>query len=1273
MPTQDLIWVALPNGLDAEGNLKLSAYLTPRLIPDAAEGKLSDFAFVDWPTHLRGAEFFVEFGNTSAPATVRSSLDEFVWRALFTGDTLVRRPDSEKVSGTFVTYPAAQLADHIKAIHQDAMPEPRSVRARRSTALEQLDREMREAGAEDDESLRVASRLFLRNGPMNAQAERFAALASRRNKGNGEFVPMVARDGTLRGAYLEFAVFHGLLDQESPMRDISPAEVGAAPILDFHQRLSCLAEYPLVLRKLGLIVDLTFRPADLTAFEVNGPAGISVRARFSSPFPVLDRPAPATQYHTFGGRQFFARQRASRFRSGFLDLADGNHRVVSFDVDGAGLQISQQASNLAEADAPKLRTLGLSVVQQHLAREWHGTFNRLSEELAKRERGERPLLRADDICRGFRVDVFDSGVWRSLHHREGIYRLTATATQFSGVDEGVVVQSVTQAQRSAGNKAAASHDPTQADFLPEALFLWSGWSLSTPRPGSPMPLDGLQIPSATVPLEVSLVPPERSLPKLRYGRGYRIRMRQVDLAGNGLSVSEANEMLDEIIESSAEPPTVPSDSDAVFLRCEPLNSPRISGGSDTIVFGTDANTERDLIIPTVSVTMAEHGGVFDIGGDEFEETFDMASSGAIFDSFAGGVVIRNCPGVPVGKVARFSQGAMVLEDLDLPEWEESTVSVLLLTIGRLHLRVAAGAEPPRLAGQTLTVFLPPAVETTLQLSTLVKSDALDLCAQFIWAMERLEQQGLDIAELARQKAILRRAAFLGLLPTITPAHPLKLVHAVRQPLEPPQIVRWDEPERVLAGTKAFLGARVTYEPKSTGALELHVSWFDDDEERTSLVQSFPADSSGLLDLAPFRIRAMDQDILNRIDVIIRTLWSLMNVMSTLTATDTVERLNEQLLRAQNRLPVHAHLASLIEISNDLEFNASTLMFTGEDPDNPVTPHTDSLARTLHTNAGILKRLATSYQNALQAEHTSHEFGEPTHRFVTYHFRAISRFSAHFATTSPTLSAPRTANILNTARPAAPAIAHVAPSFAWTRTREPNKFTSERRTSLRVYLKEPWFTTGVGELLAVMVNKSRWSSDPVLPSLRNFLPLAFDNFVNPAAVLRSAVGYPVFNDSLGRFFADVLLEAPDAYSQFVQLALARFQPDSVRGVELSEDVTAPAVQLFPRRTLVATREADVIHVEVRGRRHRLPLGNVFRVRAERRIPGTTDEAGWEPLPAPSVLELPVTGDLLWLARITFSGGSNLRVLVEEHEIHQSVDADSTQRLASRLVFVEAIDL
>ena len=1281
MPTQDLIWVALPNGVDAEGNFRLSAYLTPRLIPDAAEGKLSDFAFADWPAHLRGAEFFVEFGNTSVPATVKSDLDSAVWTALFKSDTLVRRPDSEKVSGTFVTYPAAQLADHIKAIHQDSIPQPRNVRGLRSTALEQLDRELRELRPDDDESMLVASQLFLRTAPVEPNAKRLAHLASRRNNGNDQFVPMVARDGSARGAYLEFAAFHGLFDAnaDTTMNGDVSAEAGGPATLDCHQMLSCLAEYPVLLRKLGLIVDLTFRPADLTAFAAQGSTGISVRARFSTQFSVLDRPAAATLYHAFGGRQFFARQRAARFRSGFLDLADGNYRLVSFDIDGAGLQVAEQADRLPKAEAPKLRSIGLSVVQQHLAKEWHAAFSQLSQEIAKRERGERPRLFADDICRGFRVDVFDRGVWRSLHQREGKYRLAGTTKELSALDEGVLVPSVTQTARSAGSRAAASHDPTQPDFLPESLFLWSGWSLSTARPGTPMPQDGLQTPSAMLPVDVSLTPPDRSLPSLRFGRGYRVRMRQVDLAGNGLSVKDADAMLDAIINSSEEPPTLPSDRDSVFLRCEPLNSPTIAGGPDTIIFGTDASTERSLSFPTVSVTMAERGGVFDAalqgGNAVLEETFKFASEEAIADPLATGFVIHDCPGVPAGKVMTFSGGAMAIEDLDLADLVESTTSVLVLEMRRVRLRLANGAEPPVLNGQDLTIFVPPAVDTTVQLSTLIKSDLLDLCAPFVWAMERLEQQGLDSAELARQKAMLRHAAHRGFLPTITPAHPVRLIHAVPQPLAPPQIVRWDEPERVIGGTKAFLGAQVTYDAKSTGALELHVSWFDDDEERASLVQSFPANSSGLLDLKPFRVRLIDQGFLETIDGMIETLFDLISVMRPLIATDTVEGHNAQLMSAKMRLPVHAHLDSLIQIAKDVEFTASTLIFTTADPDNPITPHTDDLARTLHQSAGFLKDSAVNYRTALTAEHTSHEFGETIHRFVNYHFRAISRFTAHFPTTSPTFSEVKTANILNTAKPAAPAVDHVAPSFAWTRTREPNRFTSERRTSLRVYLKHPWFTTGVGEMLAVIMSNSRWASDPVLPSFPPSVQPALENFVNPAVVLGSAVGYPVFNDFRNRFYADVLLEAPKAYSPFVQLSVARFQPDSVRGVELSDEVIAPVVQLLPRRSLVARRVNDVVHVEVRGPGHRGPgpMSNDFRVRAERRIAGTTDEAGWEPLAAPFVFQTSGTGELLWKAEIPSQAEPNTRLLIEEHEIHQSVNAASAVDLASRIVFVEAVDL
>src|SRR5260370_4179024 len=92
MSIQNIMWTALPNGLDPAGDrLKLSVLVSPRLITNsAASGTLAEFPdFIDWPTIVSKLHFKVEFqGGPAFPAQHLTepgfpALDSDLWKALF--------------------------------------------------------------------------------------------------------------------------------------------------------------------------------------------------------------------------------------------------------------------------------------------------------------------------------------------------------------------------------------------------------------------------------------------------------------------------------------------------------------------------------------------------------------------------------------------------------------------------------------------------------------------------------------------------------------------------------------------------------------------------------------------------------------------------------------------------------------------------------------------------------------------------------------------------------------------------------------------------------------------------------------------------------------------------------------------------------------------------------------------------------------------------------------------------------------------------------------
>ena len=72
------------------------------------------------------------------------------------------------------------------------------------------------------------------------------------------------------------------------------------------------------------------------------------------------------------------------------------------------------------------------------------------------------------------------------------------------------------------------------------------------------------------------------------------------------------------------------------------------------------------------------------------------------------------------------------------------------------------------------------------------------------------------------------------------------------------------------------------------------------------------------------------------------------------------------------------------------------------------------------------------------------------------------------------------------RPVAPEVAYIIPTFEWDRLTKGSTIFTGRASGLRIYLKRPWFNSGEGEQLAVIVGYpglakdapyTTWGTDP----------------------------------------------------------------------------------------------------------------------------------------------------------------------------------------------------
>ena len=126
----------------------------------------------------------------------------------------------------------------------------------------------------------------------------------------------------------------------------------------------------------------------------------------------------------------------------------------------------------------------------------------------------------------------------------------------------------------AATKSADAASNPKITYLHEAVVSWTGWSLAAPPPGRAILPDD-QVDKKTTETESELPPGmtfkttfkalRGSLPRLRFGRRYRMRGRVVDLAGNSLPPQESD--------YGPEPPVSEAQP---FLRFEPITAPVLS-------------------------------------------------------------------------------------------------------------------------------------------------------------------------------------------------------------------------------------------------------------------------------------------------------------------------------------------------------------------------------------------------------------------------------------------------------------------------------------------------------------------------------------------------------------------------------------------------------------------------------------------------------------------------------------------------------------------------
>jgi hypothetical protein len=1346
MATQSLLFVVLPNGIGAKGAPRASIYLTPRL---AGAQTLADFPdFLDWTDLVQRKGLRFEITRASAHATVAATqkgLRPDLWREIFKPQTFVapyRPPNFDQ--RLIVSYPTNVAVDYLRWAYQTAAI---------SSASE--DGEDRLLGI-------LLSDLAFRNGDRSTLDHTLSELRVQMWKAQQPVVTppapklqlqalasapaLPSKPADTRGMIERFALFHHL-PPAPHARPLPTTPADFARTLDFHKALTALASYPALMRALGLVFDVTL-PASLAATSpVSSGAGYRtlavtkvtagwswhIKPTFSLPSTSYVRnarsfeAAPATPASAAAKGNF----EPSDVADGYLALTPGLFGLVDVDLDGALLKAMSLADNVAAVSdpstvgqvLPSLRSGGVSLLANGRAQELLRSIRDNTAFLKAETSGTFPRpFTARDLTRGYRLDIWSSldRTWRSLHRRNGVYAfgpdggLVLHTEDEEGFTQLGVAQPMPDPKRKKDEIASAAGVPQPGTdlYLHERVARWNGWSLSAPRPARPInrspnpnraadpdPTENEPITPFKMKATFSAFP--GSLPRLRFGARYRLRVRAVDLAGNSRLLRDA------VPRRFVAPRGAP----LPFLRFEPVGPPVIllrerpgRGGSllNMVIRSynsspaldsarTEEVDQRHIAPPKADVLMVEHHGKFDdaqgrMRGDKATYELIVARDRGAFpkvgntpidpaaqavtpyfpDPLARGVAFTDLPNTPTDTTGRLAGGR--LRYRVLPDVEPRPGSVTLIDFSApwpnsqpLRLQLAGSSAAPQWNNgeRALSVFLPKAAVLQVPVSCYLAPGDLELMGVWDWMRAWFEtaetvtmaepDAGVDVVELTNMRGLLTRLVLEGGHPMITPAQTLTLVHAVQQPL----------------GEPAWELLPVTHDPASPVVVAALRNAFSPITAWRSLASHHAVLLGGL---------HINGASTTRLDLNAQWTEYLDDLSepgpTTRTATAHVDTIELKTLEA-GMIPADG-LAT--------RYVASYI------------PQTDTLWFAAPFDA--LQGVESPFQVAAPV----HNFDDTKHRRVRYQAVATSRFVEYFPQEGldfTRTSAPLVVDVPSSARPAAPDILYVVPTFGWERQESTNVKTEYRQgNGLRIYLNRPWYSSGVGELAGVLLWPqaqpyptdaqrdqyktlfTQWGLDPIWASGPiEIVPSAGDftlatNFAQGLTLENSTLTVDVAGHQVGfdpqrhLWYCDIALNVPSAYAPFIRIALARYQPHSIAGTELSQVVLTDYAQLAPDRSAALTvspASPQTGRLWVGGLAPSGPTRSFITVTAERRDPTINSDLGWKAAPSAEVRVIegsPAPSDpqsVLWEGSIVFAAApppGRYRVVIREYELYET---------------------
>lgn len=1305
---QRIVWTVLPYGFTDGGRPRVSIFVAPQLTPDAPTLKLGKFKdWADWPAVAATLNFVFRINGTPVKGRrIGPKPESALWAILFPPektDVFGYKPKS--YADRFVhVFPTGDIHDRLRDFYGALAAKPGDARPKvRGNNRDTLVKGLVDTLKPIAQTPGMAAKRLDEHKGQSVDAEGKPL----RYYNTGDPARYGFPSGTEGQTQMNFLLAQRFYNRPENVQPYyrSPREARAAghvapnrptiPEIDFHGKIAALGDFPALMRRLGLVIDIELE-ADASALPSTGE--ITLTGPWNGggyPQSYNADTFPDTQYKMEPGKLFVARPKNGEgdIIDGMLRLeAKGNFDVIQIDTDGSALKMLQFAENMARQDepvnpaafsspdqpklvsslaqpeeegTPSIRTGGLILIRRRRGpsvTDRLKTTQDLNDAIAT---GHNPKLFAEDLMRGFRIDVLDgkTSKWRSLCYRDQTFLMPQASQKLAFErEEGYV--------RTTNATSAAGGAPGSDLYIHESLAEWEGWSLVTHRPGrmieevnynddgtpreypivrpaapEPKPMKGFDL------VEFSK-PTPGTLPRLRFGRNYRLRGRVVDLAGNSLSLDEATVLGDNHASEKQE-----------FLRYEPLGSPTLMPND---VFHEGESLEHMTIRSNYNLSAEEWANkpyVTDLV-KEIDAKFKGLNNG-----FGYSYKAINERHVVPPKTSQHDAETHECFDRSMGPAADADpwFNIALKEEGRLsdtHIHDGNGGHID--VSADVKLITTPGAKQGAPMATLPLAPGAGLgSGQYII------NTATEVQLPYLPDPLARGAAFRGLpganaegdigngakIVRLTPGSLVTLVpFNMEWPKSQPFRIRIVETATVQT-PKWEGGVLTVFLPKATKARVAYSCYMDGDDTKLmgiagwisnngqrNAARMLAAKGSHWM-MTPWRQLILThavQQPLEVTDFYKPQIGKPDGIGSTVAVFDGYVNVH---VRSTSRLDV---LAKWTEWIDDLNENGPREVEHRAQVFDTIVPERLDMSVGLSERKLVPIPMPPETAGDVPKE-WRHQLGDTHYRSINYSLKATTRFREfmpprlwrdpinlpQFDTWVPAddvekaeldkrihrINEAVNLEVPNSARPDAPKVLYAIPTFGWEQSNVAGAKVSRRcGNAIRVYLDRPWFSSGDGELLGVVIQPSdgivkiptfysgsgndtklkglvtELGMDPIWGSAypvginSGTFPLAeavqgnlsLDE-LGPDGPKVAVAGHVVEYDWQRRlWYCDIEINSGDSYYPFVRLALARFQPKSLNDAHLSRVALCEFVQLAPDRVAaVQPVESNRVRVLVSG--------------------------------------------------------------------------------------------